>query len=79
MTTTERSTNAPSTPKKTQEVRYDLIMSYNPPKKGFHGYAISSAENVEEEKGNLLVHLDYRKEDRSCPDGQVLDIYGYCR
>lgn len=36
-------------------------------------------ENASEEKGNLLVYLDYRKEDRSCPDGQVLDIYGYCR
>jgi hypothetical protein len=52
---------------------------HNPRQKYLLGYALSSAENVEEEKGNLLVYLDYRKEDRSCPDGQVLDIYGYCR
>jgi len=33
----------------------------------------------EEEKGNLLHYLGYRKEDRSCPEGWVMDIYGYCR
>jgi hypothetical protein len=33
----------------------------------------------EEQKGNLLVYLDYRREDNSCPEGQVIDIYGYCR
>ena len=32
-----------------------------------------------EEKGNLLHYLGYRKEDRSCPEGWVMDIYGYCR
>ena len=31
------------------------------------------------EYGNKLVHLGYRKEDYFCPEGQVLDIYGYCR
>ncbi len=33
----------------------------------------------QEQKGNLLVYLDYRREDNSCPEGQVIDIYGYCR
>ena len=33
----------------------------------------------DEEKGNLLHYLGYRKEDRSCPEGWVMDIYGYCR
>ena len=31
------------------------------------------------EYGNKLVHLGYRKEDYFCPEGQVLDVYGYCR
>ena len=29
--------------------------------------------------GNKLVYLGYRKEDYFCPEGYVLDIYGYCR
>ena len=29
--------------------------------------------------GNKLVYLGYRKEDHFCPEGQVLDVYGYCR
>ena len=32
-----------------------------------------------DEYGNKLVYLGYRKEDYFCPEGQVLDIYGYCR
>ena len=32
-----------------------------------------------DQKGNYLVYLGYRREDNSCPDGYVLDIYGYCR
>ena len=31
------------------------------------------------EYGNKLVYLGYRKEDHFCPEGWVLDIYGYCR
>ena len=31
------------------------------------------------EYGNLLPYLGYRKEDRACPQGWVMDIYGYCR
>ena len=35
---------------------------------------------VEEgEYGNLIHYLGHRKEDRSCPEGWVMDIYGYCR
>ena len=33
----------------------------------------------DQEYGNLLHYLGYRKEDRSCPEGWVMDIYGYCR
>ena len=33
----------------------------------------------EGEYGNKLVYLGYRKEDYYCPEGYVLDIYGYCR
>ncbi len=46
---------------------------------------VSSEESSEEsnegneEYGNYLVHLGYRREDNGCPEGQVLDIYGYCR
>ena len=29
--------------------------------------------------GNKLVYYGYRKEDYYCPEGYVLDIYGYCR
>jgi len=32
-----------------------------------------------QEYGNLLPYLGYREEDRSCPEGWVMDIYGYCR
>merc|ERR1719400_416981 len=32
-----------------------------------------------DEYGNKLVYLGYRKEDYFCPEGYVLDIYGYCR
>lgn len=32
-----------------------------------------------QEYGNLLPYLEYREEDRSCPEGWVMDIYGYCR
>lgn len=32
-----------------------------------------------DEYGNKLVYLGYRKEDYYCPEGYVLDIYGYCR
>ncbi len=31
------------------------------------------------EYGNKLVYLGYRREDNGCPQGQVLDVYGYCR
>lgn len=31
------------------------------------------------EYGNKLVYYGYRKEDYYCPEGYVLDIYGYCR
>merc|ERR1719400_2090655 len=31
-----------------------------------------------DEYGNKLVYLGYRKEDYFCPEGYVLDIYGYC-
>ena len=37
------------------------------------------SSNDEGEYGNLIHHLGYRKEDRSCPEGWVMDIYGYCR
>ena len=33
----------------------------------------------QDEYGNKLVYLGYRKEDYFCPEGYVLDIYGYCR
>ena len=33
----------------------------------------------QDEYGNKLVYYGYRKEDYFCPDGYVLDIYGYCR
>ena len=33
----------------------------------------------EQEYGNLLPYLGYREEDRSCPEGWVMDVYGYCR
>ena len=33
----------------------------------------------DQEYGNLLPYLGYREEDRSCPEGWVMDIYGYCR
>ena len=33
----------------------------------------------EGEYGNLIHYLGHRKEDRSCPEGWVMDIYGYCR
>ena len=33
----------------------------------------------DQEYGNLLPYLGYREEDRSCPKGWVMDIYGYCR
>ncbi len=29
--------------------------------------------------GNYLVYLGHRREDNGCPEGQVQDIYGYCR
>lgn len=29
--------------------------------------------------GNYLVHIGHRREDNGCPEGQVQDIYGYCR
>lgn len=32
-----------------------------------------------EDYGNYLVHLGHRREDNGCPEGQVQDIYGYCR
>ena len=33
----------------------------------------------QDEYGNKLVYYGYRKEDYFCPEGYVLDIYGYCR
>ena len=29
--------------------------------------------------GNYLVHIGLRREDNGCPEGQVQDVYGYCR
>ncbi len=48
-------------------------------------YDGSSSEETEEvdgegeSGGNYLVHIGHRREDNGCPEGQVQDIYGYCR
>ena len=40
----------------------------------------NTGDGGEGEYGNLLhPYLEYRKEDRECPEGWVMDIYGYCR
>ena len=29
--------------------------------------------------GNYLVHIGLRREDNGCPEGEIQDVYGYCR
>ena len=45
-------------------------------------YPSSSSEDEDEDQfyGNYLEHVGYRRASRTdCPQGQVRDIYGYCR
>ena len=36
-------------------------------------------ERTGQRGGNYLVHIGLRREDNGCPEGEIQDIYGYCR
>jgi len=39
----------------------------------------TSVSPSDDKGGNLIHYLGHRKEDHQCPEGWLMDVYGYCR